>query len=250
VPNLIPVGVSNRHMHLTREALETLFGPGSDLSVYRPLRQRGEFASEQMVEMVGPAGSYSRVRILGALRDQIQIEVAPSDARVLGIDPPIGRFGPLPEGQSLELRGPKGVLKISENVMISRRHIHIAPDEAAEIGIRNGQSVFVAPLNGGDPLQSRICVFGNVLVRVDETFVKEMHIDTDEANAAGLKSGDMIYVVQSSVGYYDEKPSSRLIVESDVRGAIMRRQKIRLNKGVIITPAARDLARAHDVFIE
>lgn len=249
--NHIPVGVSNRHMHLTREALDVLFGAETELKVYRYLRQRGEFASEQHVEMIGPKGKFSIVRILGPLRDRIQIEVSRTDAFHLGIHPPVGKFAGLPEGESVTLKGPHGSLTIAEDVMISRRHIHINAEDAQAIGIKDQDSVYVAPVNvKGDPLESRLCVLGNVLVRVKDTFIKELHIDTDEANACGLVAGDFVFVVQSSVGYYSEMPTSRLITERDVRRALLQKQKIRLLKGTLVTPAARELGNSHKIFIE
>ncbi len=249
--NQIPVGVSNRHMHLTRDYLDILFGPGSELAVHRPLRQKGEFASEQMVEMSGPKGKFPAVRILGPLRDRIQVEVSRSDAIHLGINPPVGKFAGLPQGQSLVLKGPKGSVTLTENIMISRRHLHINPEDAQALGIKDQDAIFVAPVGmQGDPAESRMAVLGNVLVRVKDSFIKELHIDTDEANATGLASGDMVYVVQSSLGYYAEMPSKSLITETDVRQAILRKQKIRLAKGMIVTPAARDLAKAHNIFTE
>jgi putative phosphotransacetylase len=249
--NHIPVGVSNRHMHLTREAVEVLFGPGSELKVYRYLRQRGEFASEQYVEMTGPKGKFAFVRILGPLRDRIQIEVSRTDAFQLGIHPPVGKFSGLPEGESIAIKGPHGSLTITENIMISRRHIHINAEDAQAIGIKDQDSVYVAPVNiKGDPMESRLCVLGNVLVRVKDTFVKELHIDTDEANACGLIAGDFVFVVQSSLGFYSEMPSSRLVTERDVRRALLLKQKIRLLKGTLVTPAARELGNSHKIFIE
>ena len=248
---LIPVGVSNRHMHVTREALDTLFGPGSEPTVYRNLYQHGEFASEQFVEMVGPKGTIPKVRILGPLRTQMQVEVSRTDAYLLGIHPPIGIFDNLPEGETIVLNGPKGSLTLTRDVMISRRHIHISPPEAEEIGIKNGDTVFVAPATiRGNPAESRICIMGNVLVRVKESFRMQLHIDTDEGNASGLVNGDQVYVVQSSLGRYDEMPSKKLITESDVRQAVLRKQKIRLKKGAIVTPAAADLGKEKNVFIQ
>ncbi len=247
---LIPVGVSNRHMHLSREVMDALFGPGSELQVYRNLRQKGEFASAQSVEMIGPKGSFAKVRILGPLRPKLQIEVSKTDAIHLGINPPIGKFDKLPNGESITLKGPHGSVKVGENIMISRRHIHISPDDAKEIGVKDQDTVFVSPVAvSGDPAESRMCIFSNVLVRVNETFVIEMHIDTDEANASGLKSGDQVFVVQSSLGVYTEMPSKKLVTEQDVRKAIMQKQKIRLQKGTLVTPAARDLAKEQDVFL-
>jgi len=249
--NLIPVGVSNRHMHLTRELLDILYGPRSELTVYRPLYQKGEFASEQFVEMIGPKGKFDAVRILGPLRERLQVEVSRTDCFHLGINPPVGKFDSLPEGESIILKGPKGSVTLTENVMISRRHIHISPEEAEEIGVKDQDTVFVAPAQmKGDPAESRICIMGNVLIRVKDTFKKQLHIDTDEANAAGLSTGDYVYVVQSSLGYYAETEGKRLITENDVRQAIRKKQKIRLQKGVIVTPAARDLAKSFDVFIQ
>jgi propanediol utilization protein len=238
-------------MHLTREVMDTLFGPGSELTPHRYLLQRGEYASEQTVEMIGPRNRYPAVRILGPLRERMQVELSKTDTVFLGIDPPVGKFGPLPEGQSLSLVGPSGSVTVKENIMISRRHIHINPDEAAEIGIKDQQTVFVAPAQDtSDPLTSRIAVLGNVLVRVHPTYIKQLHIDTDEANATGLRSGHHVYVVQSSLGLYSEMPSKSLVTESDVRQAVLKKQKIRLRKGVIVTPAARDLGRQHRIFIE
>ncbi|MBN1996456.1 hypothetical protein JW935_02815 [candidate division KSB1 bacterium] len=248
---LIPVGVSNRHMHLTREVLDTLFGRGIELEVYRYLRQRGEFASKQTVEMIGPRNRFSAVRILGPLRDRMQVEVSRSDAVFLGIFPPMGKFASLPDGESLELKGPNGSIKIAENIMVSRRHLHLNQADADEIGVRDQDSVYVAPVKmTADPAESRICIMGNVLVRVQENFIKELHLDTDEGNACGLRSGDMVYVVPSSIGYYAEMPSKKLVTEHDVRQAVLRKQKIRLLKGTIITPAAKDLAKSYNIFVE
>jgi putative phosphotransacetylase len=248
--NLIPVGVSHRHMHLTRKMMDVLFGSGSVLSVYRKLLQRGEFAAEQYVKMAGSNGEFPIVRIVGPLRDTLQVEISRTDAFHLGIHPPVGKFAHLPAGESVTITGPQGFMTISENIMVSRRHIHINPEAAQAIGIRDQDCVYVAPAHiKGDPTESRLCVLGNVLVRVKESFEKELHIDTDEANACGLSPGDFVYVVQSSLGY-SEMPSARLITERDVRRAMLLKKKIRVQKGALVTPAARDLAKAHDVFIE
>lgn len=245
----IPVGVSNRHMHLTREILDVLYGPGFELTVYRNLRQRGEFASEQFVKMAGPKGVFEKVRILGPLREKLQIEISRTDSFALGLNPPLGVFTKLPEGQTVTLTGPKGTLTVNENVMLSRRHIHIRPQEAEQIGVRDQETVFVAPMNEtGDPAQSRVVIFGNVLVRVKDTFVLEMHIDTDEANASGLESGDQVYVVQSSLRYNVNLNGRRLVTENDVRKAIMQGQKIKIDKGMIVTPAAQELGKHRGIF--
>jgi len=181
----------------------------------------------------------------------MQVEVSRTDAYFLGIHPPVGIFDNLPEGETIVLNGTKGSLVLTRDVMISRRHIHISPPEAEEIGVKNGDTVFVAPAAiRGNPAESRICILGNVLIRAKDTFRLQLHIDTDEGNAAGLVNGDQVYVVQSSLGRYDEMPSKKLITEGDVRQAILRKQKIRLKKGVIVTPAAADLAKEKNVFVE
>lgn len=246
----IPVGVSHRHMHLTREILDVLYGPGFELTVYRNLLQRGEFASEQFVKFAGPKRAFEKVRILGPLREKLQIEVSRTDAFTLDLNPPVGVFAKLPDGQTVTLTGPKGSITVDENVMISRRHIHISPQEAEHIGIRDQEAVFVAPVDeSGEPAQSRVVIFGNVLVRVKDTFVLEMHIDTDEANASGLKSGDKVYVVQSSLRYNANLNGRRLVTENDVRKAVMQGQRIKIEKGMIVTPAAQELGKYRGVFV-
>ena len=249
---LIPVGVSNRHMHVTQEVLDTLFGPGSELTVFKKLYQTGEFASEQIVEMIGPRGKFSHVRILGKIRNKMQIEVSGTDAYHLGINPPVGKFAPLPEGQSLTIKGPKGSVVVTENVMISRRHIHMNSKDAEEFGVKDQDVVFVCPARQkGDKAESRICIMGNVLVRVNDNYLLQMHIDTDEGNAVGLKTGDHVFIIQSSLGYYEDPkaPEKKLITEGDVRQAILKKLKIHIKKGMIITPAARDLGNAHNIFV-
>lgn len=247
---LIPVGVSNRHVHLCREHLDALFGKGFELTKERELYQCGQFAAEQTVTISGPKGAIEGVRILGPLRNRTQVEVSRTDAYRLGLDCPVGESGPLPPGQAAALIGPQGSVTLHQDVVVARRHIHIDPKTAATLGVGHGDTVFVAPVaqKGVDPAQLRTIIFGNVLIRVDETFRLQMHIDLDEANAAGLKTGDMVYIVQSSLRYNFHLNGRRVITENDVRQAILRGQKIRIEPGVIVTPAARDLGRQHGVF--
>ena len=246
---LIPVGVSNRHMHLTQEALDILFGPGSKLTIFRDLYQHGEFASEQIVEMIGPKGVIPKVRVLGPLRTQLQVEVSRTDAIHLGINPPVGIFGPLPNGETIILNGPYGPLTLTRDVMISRRHIHLNSKEAEELGFKDGDTVFVAPATiKGNPAESRMCILGNTLMRVKDTFRIQMHIDTDEANAAGLVTGDKVFVVPNNFAA-PAQSSKKLITESDVKEAFAKKQKIRVVPGMIVTPAARDLGKEKGVLI-
>lgn len=247
---LIPVGVSNRHMHLTQEALDVLFGPGSKLTIFRDLYQHGEFASEQIVEMVGPKGIIPKVRVLGPLRTQLQVEVSRTDAIHLGINPPVGYFGSLPNGETVILRGPQGSLTLTQDVMLSRRHIHLSSKEAEEIGVKDGDTVFVAPATiKGNPAESRMCIMGNTLIRVKDSFRLQIHIDTDEANASGLVTGDKVFVIPSLSAAPTAAPSKKLITESDVKEAVANNQKIQVVPGMIVTPAARDLGKEKGVLV-
>ena len=236
-------------MHLTREAMNTLFGPGSELTVFRDLYQTGEFASQQFVEMVGPRGRIPKVRILGPLRKKLQVEISRTDAFHLGNNPPVGMFDKLPQGETVILNGPAGSMTLTENVMLSRRHIHLNSKEAEEIGVKDGDNVFVAPATiRGNPAESRMTIMGNTLIRVNDSFRLQMHIDTDEANAAGLVTGDMVFVI-NNLNTASQPSKKKLITEEDVKKAASQNQKIRISPGIIVTPAARDLGKEKNVFI-
>ena len=246
----IPVGVSNRHFHISQKDLETLFGRGHTLTHLRDISQRGQFACEETLEVIGPKGRIPAIRIVGPARGQTQLEIARSDAYRLGLDPPVRYSGDLAGSAGVRVRGPAGELELHEGVIIPQRHIHMSPRDAREFGVRDRQRVFVAPLRETalDPgCEPRTVIFGNVLIRVDESFVLDFHLDIDEANAAGLRTGDHVYIVRSDPG---GQPVSnrRLITENDVRRAILEHRKIAVPPGAIVTPAARDLANAHDVF--
>lgn len=236
-------------MHLTQNALDVLFGPGSQLTIFRDLYQHGEFASEQIVEMVGPKGVIPKVRVLGPLRTQLQVEVSRTDAIHLGVNPPIGIFGNLPQGETIILNGPYGSLTLTQDVMLSRRHIHLNSKEAEEIGVKDGDTVFVAPATiKGNPAESRMCIMGNTLIRVKDSFRLQIHIDTDEANASGLVTGDKVFVISNNFAS-PAQSSKKLITESDVKEAVAKNQKIKISPGMIVTPAARDLGKEKGVLI-
>jgi len=249
---LIPVGVSNRHIHICQQDLETLFGKDHRLEVFRPISQKGQYAAKQSVDVVGPKGQLDGVRLVGPTRPQTQVEISRTDAFRLGLDPPVRYSSDLSGTPAVKLAGPHGQLQLSAGVIIPQRHIHMSPREAGDFGVKDRDRVFVAPFENGQVLsgnEPRSIIFGNVLVRVDPSFVLDFHIDVDEANAAGLKTGDHVYIIKK------DKPaktghSKRLITENDVRQAMLGRRKIRVAPGTIVTPAARDLARAHDVFDE
>ncbi|MCL6614691.1 MAG: phosphate propanoyltransferase, partial [Firmicutes bacterium] len=183
-PRPIPVGVSNRHVHLAAADLAALFGPGYALKPERPLSQPGQFAAAETVIVAGPKGCLEKVRVLGPVRRQSQVEIARTDAFSLGLSPPVRESGDLAGTPGVILIGPYGSVRLAEGLIIARRHIHMAPADAEEFGVADGESVHV--LAGGE----RGLVFAEVLVRVKKDFALELHLDTDEANAAGVKNGD------------------------------------------------------------
>ncbi|MCC6001891.1 MAG: acetate/propionate family kinase [Pararhodobacter sp.] len=177
----IPVAVSGRHVHLSADAVAALFGPGYELTPGKPLRQPGNWAAQERVSIVGPKGRLERVAILGPLRDQTQIEVSRTDSFALGIDAPVRDSGQLAGTPTVRLVGPAGELD-TDGLIVAARHIHTNPDDAAALGLADGQYVDVQLGNAG----ARGLTFTRVLVRVQPRAYTEMHIDTDEANAAGI----------------------------------------------------------------
>ncbi|GAB4199494.1 MAG: hypothetical protein OHK0013_09690 [Sandaracinaceae bacterium] len=183
-PGPIPIAVSARHVHLDRAGMDVLFGPGSELTPIKPLSQPGQFACAEQVTLVGPRGRIERVRVLGPLRKSCQVEVSRTDEFLLGVDAPIRQSGQTKGSAPITLEGPKGTLRLEEGLICAWRHIHMHPTDAEAHGVVDGDEVEVAVTGG-----PRDLVFGDVIVRVSEQFVLEMHIDTDEANAAELSSG-------------------------------------------------------------
>jgi putative phosphotransacetylase len=187
----IPIGVSNRHAHITREHFEVLFGEGADFSRLRDLSQPGQFAANERFDVQGPKGAIKGVRLLGPFRPKTQIEVSRTDAVVLGVQPPVRESGDLGGSASLRLIGPRGSVEVREGLILARRHLHCTSADAAAIGLSNGEVVRVRVGRGG----GRESIFEQTVVRVSEKFSLELHLDTDEANAAGVKTGDLAYIV-------------------------------------------------------
>ena len=195
-PGPIPIAISARHVHLTREAMDVLFGEGSELTELRPLSQPGQFASEQRVDIVGPRTTIEKLRVLGPLRSSCQIEISRTDEFALGIDAPVRGSGKTKGSAPITVVGPKGTLHLEEGLICAWRHIHMTPVDADAYGVVDGDFVEVA-IDGGP----RDLVFGDVLVRVSDKYALEMHIDTDEANAAELDrgaKGDLVYTEPTS----------------------------------------------------
>jgi len=186
----IKVGVSQRHVHLSREDLDTLFGKGYELTVKKYLMGR-EFASDEFVTLVGPSlKAIEKVRVLGPVRKQTQVEISRTDTFVLKVSPPVRPSGELKGSASLVLVGPKGTVYLKEGVIIANRHIHLTPEYAQKHGIKDNDYVDVE-VEGIKPTR-----FYDVQVRVRDDFNVEMHIDTDDANSAALKNGANVRIIR------------------------------------------------------
>jgi len=189
-PGII-VGVSNRHVHLSREDLETLFGKGYELTPVKELRQPGQYAAKETVTIVGPKGAIENVRVLGPVRKETQVEISRTDAFRLGVRPPVRDSGDLEGTPGIVIIGPNGILVKEKGVIIAKRHIHMHPKDAEYYGVKDKDIVKVIVENG-----DRRLIFDDVLIRVREDFALEFHVDTDEANAAMLNTGDLVYIVE------------------------------------------------------
>ena len=187
----ITVGVSNRHIHISQEHLEQLFGSGYELTNFRDLGQPGQYACEESVEVCGPKGCFPKVRILGPTRSKTQFEISLTDSFALGIkNVPVRDSGDLAGSPGVTIKGPKGTVELEEGVIVAKRHIHMLPEDAETFGVSDKDLVNVQTVEN-----ERQLIFNNVLVRVHESFALEMHVDIDDANAAMLKNGDMVSLV-------------------------------------------------------
>ena len=177
---------SARHIHVSREHLDILFGEGFELTVKKELSQPGQYATEQRVQVVGPKSSFPAVSILGPVRPQTQVELSAGDARSIGVKAPVRESGDVAGSGACKLVGPCGEVEISEGVIVAKRHIHATPEDAEKYGLVDKQVVDVKVESDG-----RSLVFGDVIVRVHPNYALAMHIDTDESNAAAATPGMM-----------------------------------------------------------
>lgn len=186
----VVVGVSNRHIHLSQEDLEKLFGVGYSLSKMKDMKQPGQFAAKETVTIEGPKGRFEGVRILGPVRKETQVEVSISDSFKIGVKPPIRESGKLDRTPGIKIIGPKGSIVKERGVIVAGRHIHM-PKYIADIkGYKDGELVKV------ETSGERKVVLYNVLLRVGSNMAKEIHLDMDEANAAGLKNDDYVKIIR------------------------------------------------------
>ena len=180
--NEVLVEISARHVHLSQADLETLFGKGYELTVKKALSQPGQFASNEKVRVIGTKGEFPAVSILGPVRKATQVEISLTDARSIGVNAPVRESGDIAGSGACRLVGPAGEIEISEGVIAAKRHIHATVADAERMGLKNGQIVAVEIPTANE----RSLTFGDVVVRVSDSYALAMHIDTDEANAAGM----------------------------------------------------------------
>ena len=228
----VPVGVSNRHVHLSPEHVAVLFG-GTPLTVTRPLTQPTQFAANETISAVGPQGRIDGVRVVGPARSETQLEIAASDAAVLGIDVPVVASGALDQSTGgVTLIGPAGRVDLRRGVMIAARHLHLSAGDARRWGLADGDLLDVRCGDG-----ARAATFHDVLVRSGDAHATELHLDGDEARAVGVRSGD----VASIIGWRSPATTRRpLVTERDVLE--IARNGGRVPATAILTPSARDRA--------
>lgn len=186
----IIAGVSARHLHLSQEDLETLFGKDATLTPKKDLGQPGQFACAERVKVIGPKGEIDRVSVLGPVRPETQIEVSMSDARKLGVVPPLRDSGDLDGSAPVKLVGPAGEVELEKGLILAKRHIHMTPEDGEFFGVKDKDIVSVFCDTDG-----RKTVFMDVLIRVSPKYALEFHVDTDEANASFLKTGDKVRIL-------------------------------------------------------
>lgn len=188
--NELPIGLSNRHIHLSQKDLDILYGCNYELTKIKDLAQPGQYACDEKVDVVGPKGTIKGVRILGPVRNTTQFELSVSDAITLGVKPLIRNSGDLNGTPGAKLVGPKGVVELTEGVIVAARHIHMHTTDGEKFGVKDKDIVSIKI--GGE----RGLVFNNVLVRVSDKFSLEMHIDIEEGNAAGVRNGDLVELIK------------------------------------------------------
>lgn len=187
----VPIGVSARHLHVTKEHLEVLFGKGHALQPYKEL-MGGQYAAKERVALVGPnLRVIENVRILGPERKATQVELSKTDARKLSINAPIRESGDVKGSQPITIVGPEGVVRIEEGCIVAMRHIHMNPEDARRFSVSDRQVVSVKTEEG-----VRKGILSNVMIRVDPSFTLEMHIDIDEANGLGIRQNDRVKLVK------------------------------------------------------
>jgi putative phosphotransacetylase len=187
----VPIGISARHIHLSRDHIDILFGKGYELTVLKDLSQPGQFAANETVSVQGPKGRMDKIRILGPARSLTQLEISRTDSFPLGVQPPVRESGKIEGTPGIRVFGPAGDVELDRGVIIAARHIHFHTSDAEKWGIRDKQLLKVKT-NGDRPV-----IFEDVLARVSDNYALDFHIDTDEGNAAGVKTGDLAEILEN-----------------------------------------------------
>lgn len=188
---LVPIGVSNRHIHLTKEDLYTLFGEGYELTPLKDLSQPGQYACKELLTIVGPSlRPIENVRVLGPLRSKSQVEISMTDSYLLKVKPPVRESGNHEGSAGITIVGPKGVVTLKQGCIIANRHIHMSPEDGKRFGVKDGDTVTV------DVFGARRTRWYDVQIRISPDFRLEMHVDTDDANAAGVGNGAKVKIVK------------------------------------------------------
>ncbi|MBQ7377821.1 MAG: phosphate propanoyltransferase [Clostridia bacterium] len=190
----VPVGISNRHVHLSTADLETLFGKGYALTPIKDLSQPGQYAAKETVTLIGPSmRCIENVRVLGPVRRATQVEISKTDSYTLKVKPPVRESGKTEGSAPITVVGPCGVVTLKEGCIIANRHIHMSPEDGAAFGLSDGAYVTV-DVNSG----TRRTRWYDVQVRVNKDFRLEMHVDTDDANAVGIGNGSTVEIVKEN----------------------------------------------------
>ena len=188
----IPVGISNRHIHLSREDLDTLFGKGYELTPIKDLSQPGQYACKELLTIIGPSmRPIENVRVLGPIRKESQVEISVTESFVLKVKPPVRESGSLEGSAPITIIGPKGIVTLKQGCIIANRHIHMSPADGARFGVKDGDYITVDAFSG-----TKRTRWFDVQVRVSDKFCLEMHVDTDDANAVGFKNGSTVTMVK------------------------------------------------------
>lgn len=188
----IPVGISNRHIHLTREDCDTLFGKGYELTPLKDLSQPGQYACKEQLTLIGPSlRAIEGVRVLGPLRSHSQVEISKTDSYTLKVKPPVRESGDIIGSAPITIIGPKGIVQLKEGCILANRHIHMSPADGEKYGVKDGD--YVSCMTCGDGKRTLLY---DVQIRVSDKFVLEMHLDTDDANACGLINGSKVKLIK------------------------------------------------------
>ena len=187
----VPIGVSNRHIHLSREDIDVLYGKGYELTPLKELSQPGQYAAKETLTIVGPSlRPIENVRVLGPLRKASQVEISKTDSYTLKVKPPVRESGDIKNSSPIVIIGPKGVVTLNEGCIIANRHIHMSPADAKRYNVTDGEYVDIE-VNGTRPT-----MWIGVQIRVNDAFRLEMHVDTDDANAAGIANGSKVKLIK------------------------------------------------------